>query len=101
MLTKLGAVLIGAMLTTPSAHAAQVDRREVAQQERIDHGIRNGELNRREAGRLEAREGRLEREIGRDRAIHGGRLSGFERARIERQQNRLSRSIAFDRHNCR
>ncbi len=100
MITKLGAALVGALLAT-SAHAAEVDRREVNQQARIEQGVRSGQLNRREAGRLEAREGRIERELGRDRALNGGHLTGRERARIERQENRVSRSIYADKHNRR
>ena len=86
---------LGLLLST-TALAQAPALRAGAEQARIQ-GVATGELNRREAGRLERRELRLEREIGRDRMTGGG-LSTAERRRIDRQQNRLSRGIYREKH---
>jgi hypothetical protein len=99
MFTKFGAVL--AVLLTTSAFAANVDVRNHELQGRINQGVRSGELNRFEAGRLERREVGIRREVARERAFNGGALTRGERGRVERQENRLSRSVYFDKHNCR
>ena len=84
-----------------SAGAAEVDRRERRQQERIAEGVQSGELTPRETARLERKEARIDREIKRDRAASGGTLTPAERRKINRQQNRLSRQIYRDKHNAR
>ena len=99
MVTKYGAAL--AVLLATSAFAGNVDARERHLQYRIDQGIRSGELNRREAARLEGRERHIDREIARDRALNGGYLTPREHLRVERQENRLSRSVYREKHDLR
>ena len=79
---------------------ADVGGREVRQQERIEQGVRSGELNRNETNRLERQEMRVSREISRDRR-EGRGLDRQERARITARQNHLSREIYREKHNCR
>ncbi|MFT3839283.1 MAG: hypothetical protein QM723_20035 [Myxococcaceae bacterium] len=98
-MTKLGAVL--AVLLTTSAFAANVDVRQRDLQGRINQGVRDGSLNRREAVRLESREKAIKREIARDRIENGGRLTVGEKVRIEKQENRLSGSVYRERHDLR
>ena len=93
---KTMTLTLGLLLST-TALAQAPALRAGAEQARINQGVATGELNRREAGRLERRELRIEREIGRDR-LTGGGLSSGERRRIDRQQNRLSRSIYREKH---
>jgi hypothetical protein len=90
-------VVLGASL---AAGAAEVDRRERRQQERIAEGVRSGELTPRETARLERKEARLHREIERDRAANGGTLTPAQRRRVNRQQNRLSRQIYREKHDA-
>jgi hypothetical protein len=78
--------------------AAEVDRRQRDQQERIAEGVESGELTPRETARLERKEGRIHREVRRDRAAGGGTLTPGEKARINRQQDRLSRQIYREKH---
>jgi hypothetical protein len=80
---------------------ADVGGREVRQQERIEQGVRTGELNRHETNRLERQEGRVSREVSRDRREGGGRLDRQERGRITAQQNHLSREIYREKHDRR
>ena len=73
-----------------------IDRRQDRQEDRIDQGIRSGELNRREAARLErgqAHVNRLE-----NRALADGSISRGEFHRIEQAQNEQSRRIYRQKH---
>jgi hypothetical protein len=94
-------VLAGAVTLSTTAFAAEVDRREARQQERISQGVRSRELTPRETARLERKEARIQHAIARDRAANGGMLTNKQRARINRQQNRISREIARKKHNDR
>lgn len=62
---------------------------------RIDIGVRNGSLNRREAWRLREQlrdTARLEARYGRDG------LSRWERADLDRRFDRISAQIRYERH---
>jgi len=83
-----------------AASAAEVDRREQRQQERIAQGVQSGQLTPAETARLERKEARIQREIQRDRAANGGTLTPAERRRINRQQNRVSRQIYREKHDA-
>jgi len=69
----------------------QVDRRQAAQWERIRHGLRTGDLTRREAAGLMAEQ----REIERLQQIYmaDGRLTGHERHRLTAELDDASRHI--------
>jgi hypothetical protein len=94
------AVLAAMLGISLAAGAAEVDRREKRQQERIAEGVQSGQLTPRETARLERKEARIDREIRRDRAANGGTLTPAERRRINRQQNRVSRQIYREKHDA-
>jgi|SRR5690242_6639417 polyisoprenoid-binding protein YceI len=73
-----------------------VDARQERQQQRIDQGIASGELNKREAGRLEREQGRIEAD--KEAAKADGVVTKQERAKLNREQNRASRHIAREKH---
>lgn len=98
MKTMILAAILGASL---AARAGEVDRRERRQQARIAQGVKSGELTPAETARLERREGRIQREVARDRAANGGKLTPAERRQVNRQQNRVSRAIYADKHNAK
>jgi len=75
-----------------------VNSREHREQQRINQGIRSGELTRREAGRLEAGLARIR--INERFARLDGRLTPAERARLQRELNRESRSIYRQKHDA-
>jgi hypothetical protein len=86
------------LLTLTSATLAQSigDRLEMAER-RIEHGIRSGALDRREARAL-----REEFHIVRSdeaRARSDGRLDHRERARLDHELDRLERRISHLKHN--
>ncbi len=81
--------------------AAQVDRREHRQTERIREGVRSGALTPREAARLHHRELLLHRTEARMRWRNGGRLNWHQRHRLNRMENRDNHAIHRLKHNDR
>ena len=97
---KIVAAALTLALAAP-ALAAEVDRREERQQDRIAQGVRSGELTPRETARLERKEARIDRQIKTERAANGGKLTPAERRQVNREQNRTSRQIYRAKHNDR
>jgi hypothetical protein len=83
------------------AMAAEVDRRETRQQERIGQGVESGQLTPGETARLERQEQRIDNQVKAERAANGGHLTPAERAQVNREQNRESRRIYAAKHNAR
>ncbi|MGB8338568.1 MAG: hypothetical protein WCD07_12435 [Burkholderiales bacterium] len=73
-------------------------QRNVNQQERIEQGLKSGQINTREAARLEREQSNVER--AEKNALKDGKLSGKEKARIERAQNQASRDIYREKHDA-
>ncbi len=97
-LTLVGAGII--MGVTGIAIAQEVPQRKENQQDRIANGVKNGSLTPHETGKLEGKEGAINRETRRDRTQNGGHLTGKERAKVNHQQNKVSRDIYHDKHNA-
>jgi hypothetical protein len=97
--TKL--VLVFVLGASLSASAAEVDRRQRRQQERIAEGVKSGELTPGETARLEKKEAAIHQEVKQERAANGGRLTPAERRQVNRQENRVSRQIYRAKHNDR
>ena len=76
----------------------RIDKREARQQKRIDQGIASGELNAREAARLDAQQGRIH--AAEARAKSDGVVTAKERARLTRKQNKASRNIRRNKHDA-
>ncbi|MGI8469718.1 MAG: hypothetical protein ACR2N3_14835 [Pyrinomonadaceae bacterium] len=74
-----------------------INKRQENQQDRIAQGINSGQLNSREAARLERRETRLNQREARYRSSGDG-LSLRERGKLERDLNRESRGIYRQKH---
>ena len=77
--------------TTPG-----VDARQERQEQRIDQGVASGELNQREAGRLERQQDRIQGME--EKAKADGTVTNQERRQLNRAQNRASRNIAREKH---
>lgn len=75
----------------------RINQRQENQQDRIQQGIRSGELTRREARRLESIEGRIQANKLIDKS--DGHVSARERAQLNRELNRASRDIYRAKHN--
>ncbi len=82
-----------AQTATPKA-----TKRQINQQERIKAGVKSGELTKREAAKLEARE----RKIAKDKrkAKADGVVTPRERAKIQHEQNKASRRIYKQKHDA-
>ena len=73
-------------------------QRNINQQQRIEQGLQSGQLNTREAARLEREESRVEKMEA--RSLRDGTQSPAEKARIDKAQNRVSRDIYREKHDA-
>ncbi len=78
----------------------QIAERKTDQQERIGQGVKSGQLNAREAGRLQHQEAGINKEERGMRAQDNGHLTKADRKLLTRQQNQESRRIYKDKHNA-
>jgi Tfp pilus assembly protein FimT len=74
----------------------RIDQRQQNQQQRIDQGVQSGELNRKEAARLEKGQARIQKME--NKAVADGKVTAKERRKIERAQDKQSRKIAREKH---
>ena len=93
----IAAVFVLGVSAVAMAGPRGINNREHREQQRINQGIRSGELTRREAVRLEEGMARI-RTDERYARITGGGISPRERARLEREMNRESRAIYRQKH---
>ena len=63
---------------------------------RIDQGVKSGQLNKKEAARLEKGQERIQKME--NKAMADGKMTKKERAAIEKAQDRESRRIAREKH---
>ncbi len=93
------AVLTASLLAAGGASAqsmSSIDQRQDYQQDRIERGIRDGQITRSEASRLEQGERSIDRAQARARA--DGVVTPQERARIDRMTDREGRKIYQQSH---
>ncbi|HSQ18750.1 MAG TPA: hypothetical protein VLR92_00115 [Blastocatellia bacterium] len=98
---KISSLLIVAVFVLGGSAVSMADSRGIngrqyREQQRINQGIRSGELTRREARVLEGRLARIR--IHERFARADGHLSYRERARLNRELNRESRGIYRQKH---
>ncbi len=101
MKTLAIAAALGLSALTALPAAAQVNAREARQQQRIDQGVRSGQLTPGEAAHVERQQGRINRTGQRMRYRNGGYLTPRQRARLNARQNRASAHIYRAKHNGR
>ena len=80
----------------PGSTAAEAQRhsdRMENQKDRIQQGVKSGQLTPQQAHQLGRQEGRLNAEASKMKAKNGGQLSDKQEARLHRQTNRQSRRI--------
>lgn len=78
-------------------NAATETQRDTNQQNRVEQGLKSGQLTTKEAGTLERDEQHIDRTQARD--MKNGSLSAQEKAQIQHEQNQASRQIYRDKHN--
>ena len=96
-----GVVLSAALapVTSMAAPRQTVNQRLENQQDRINQGIKSGELTRKEAGNLEAKEARIKNSERFDRKKDNGKLTPARRASLNKRLNHAARDIYRDKHN--
>ena len=74
----------------------RIDQRQANQQQRIDQGVKSGQLNKKEAARLEKGQARVQKMES--KAVADGKVTAKERAKIEKAQDRESKRIFREKH---
>ncbi|MEC5216670.1 hypothetical protein RCH09_001623 [Actimicrobium sp. GrIS 1.19] len=91
-LKLIPALLVALLSASAFAQTAATEvQRDINQQTRIENGLKSGQLNTREAARLQGEEARVERTEA--NAMKDGKLSAAEKARIQGMQNKVSGDI--------
>ena len=93
-IAALAALAIPAFAQTTST--PRIDQRQANQERRIEAGEKSGQLNQREAARLEKGQARVQKME--NKAVADGKVTAKERARIEKAQDRQSRRIYREKH---
>ena len=100
MKRMLLAVSAMTLLMTGMAYAEAetpvIDKRQANQEKRIDKGIASGQLNEREANRLNKQQGHINKMENKVKS--NGVMTKKERARIGAAQDRASRHIVSEKH---
>lgn len=101
-ISNLGIALIAATLFSGAAMAqtnVQNDtQRDVNQQQRIENGLQSGQLNTREAGKLEKQEQHIDKMEAHD--MKNGSISPAEQAKLNAAQNHVSQDIYKQKHDA-
>ena len=94
---------IACMFAIAPAFAADNDpgiqQREANQQNRINQGVQSGRLTPKEAGKLDAQQGRIQQREERMAARNNGNLTAKDKAKLTKQQNKASKKIYKKKHN--
>jgi hypothetical protein len=93
LVAVLAAIALPVMAQTSTP---KVDQRQANQQQRIDQGVKSGELTGKEAARLEKGQERIQ--TMEDKAKADGKVTLKERERLQKVQNNESRKIANEKH---
>ncbi len=93
----MSAMLVFSYVSIDFAQAGRAGNRQIKQQKRIHHGLKSGELTRKEATRLEREQVRIQKT--KQEALKDGELTPKERLRLELQQNQANISIYRLKHN--
>ena len=94
-LSLIAAFLVG--LASAQTTGSEVQR-NANQQERIEQGLKSGQLSTGEAAKLEKGEARVQKMEA--HANKDGTLTDAEKARIQKAQNAESHAISRDKHNA-
>jgi hypothetical protein len=83
---------------TPGKNDWNINQRKADQQKRIANGVKDGQLNAKQASHLEHQEAGINKEERGMRAQDNGHLTKQDRKTIHQQQNQESRRIYRDKH---
>jgi hypothetical protein len=74
----------------------KVDQRQVNQQQRIDQGVKSGQLTGNEAAKLEKGQAQVEKKEAKAKA--DGKVTPKEREKLKQAQNKQSEKIKHEKH---
>lgn len=96
---KLLPAMLALLGSTAFAQTAVTEmQRDVNQQQRIEQGLQSGQLNTREAARLERGQAKVNRVQA--QSLKDGQLSAAEKQRLQRMQNKASSDIKAEKHDA-
>ncbi len=90
-------VMAAGLVYTDMAQAGRIKTRQTNQEERISDGIESGELNQKEALKLQQEQNQIRK--FKHNARSDGKLTVKERDKIENMQDRASKRIFRAKHN--
>lgn len=96
ILFAISAVIVTTASVYAQAETPGIDQRQANQEQRIDQGIGSGQLNQREADRLNKQQAHINKME--DKAKADGVVTKKERARIHAAQDRASKNIYREKH---
>ncbi len=94
----LAGLMVTALAQAESPSSPRIDKRQQNQAERIDQGVDSGELNKREAARMQRGQNRVDKVE--DRAMADGKVSARESRKLERIHDRQSARIVHQKHDA-
>lgn len=99
-LAASGAIASSAAMAQDPGHPRvnEVNQRLENQQDRINKGVADGQINGQQAARDERHDANIARRESIDEANHGGHLTKAEDRRLNKSENRNSRRIHRQRH---
>jgi hypothetical protein len=93
---SLSLAMISSLFVGNSVLADRINERQERQTQRIENGVKNGDLNSREANRLNKLENAIERKE--ERLSADGSLSRKDKVKLNKSQNKLSKRIFREKH---
>jgi hypothetical protein len=97
-LTVPAVCVLSTLALSTAAFADEIQYREFHQEQRIDQGIGQNQLNSQEQRNLQQGEARIASQETRDLRQNHGTLTSFEAAQLNHRLNDLSWYIYRDRH---
>ena len=103
-LAAAAAIASGAVMADPPApvpdhpRVNEVNQRLDNQQDRIQAGVADGQINAQQAARDEKQDANIAQRESADEAKHNGHLTKGEQNRLNRSENHDSRRIHHQRH---
>ena len=99
---RIWSVILVANALGATAWSADVvgndQQRDLNQQERIERGLKSGELSTKEAGQLEHEQKRVDKMEAHD--LKNGSISAAEQARLQAAENKASQDIYQQKHDA-
>jgi hypothetical protein len=95
------APVASAQTTTPERPKGEVNKRLENQKDRIQAGVRDGQLTKRETERLVTEDKAIHAQEKADRQANSGKLTRGDKKQLNRELNKTSRQIHRARHNNR